>query len=115
MTYIFLILQVWKSPEKSGKLMCNGLIQSTSSVTEAEVVDWITCKGTRFIIFFRRLPHACQRLPKRPKRLIKKEILEDYGLRDLTFRKHKRSWILLDWNDLFSRHRRVKFDSYVIN
>ena len=39
---------------------------------------------------------------------------EDHDLRDLTFSKHKRSWILPDWNNLFFRQRRVKFDSYLL-
>ena len=56
-----------------------------------------------------RLPLACERL-------LAKRKSEDHGLRDLTFSKHKRSCILFDWNNLFSRHRRarIKFDSSVI-
>ena len=57
----------------------------------------------------RRLPLACERL-------LAKRKSEDHGLRDFSFSKHKRSCILFDWNNLFSRHRRarIKFDSSVI-
>ena len=39
--------------------------------------------------FFGRLPHPCERL-------LAKRKSENHGLRDLTFSKHKGSWILPD-------------------
>ena len=63
--------------------------------------------GHALLFFFGSLPHTCERLPAKHKS-------EDHGLPDLTFSKHKRYWILPGWNNLFSRQRRVKFDSYVL-
>ena len=64
-------------------------------------------KGHALLFFFGSLPHTYERLPAKHKS-------EDHGLPDLTFSKHKRSWILPDWNNLFSHQRRVKLDSYVL-